>query len=69
MINRMFTGLMQLKDAMTEVAKGEGDLTLRLAEDGAEEIAETAHVVGLVSSKNADFTAKRWRLVNSAKLG
>jgi methyl-accepting chemotaxis protein len=41
-INRMFAGLMQLKAAMTEVAKGEGDLTLRLAEDGAEEIAETA---------------------------
>jgi methyl-accepting chemotaxis protein len=41
-INRMFTGLMHLKVAMTEVAQGEGDLTLRLSEDGAEEIADTA---------------------------
>ncbi|BEV73246.1 MULTISPECIES: methyl-accepting chemotaxis protein [unclassified Paludibacterium] len=42
-IARMFGGLMALKAAMVEVSRGEGDLTLRLAEDGAEEIAETAH--------------------------
>jgi len=42
-INRMLSGLMHLKSAMTEVAHGEGDLTLRLDESGAEEIAETAH--------------------------
>ncbi|BEV73245.1 MULTISPECIES: methyl-accepting chemotaxis protein [unclassified Paludibacterium] len=42
-IARMFGGLMHLKSAMIEVSRGEGDLTLRLDEDGAEEIAETAH--------------------------
>jgi methyl-accepting chemotaxis protein len=42
-IARLFGGLMQLKAAMTEVAKGEGDLTLRLDEHGSDEIAETAH--------------------------
>ncbi|TDR76665.1 methyl-accepting chemotaxis protein [Paludibacterium purpuratum] len=41
-ITRMFGGLMALKGAMVEVSKGEGDLTLRLDESGAEEIAETA---------------------------
>ncbi|MBV8646171.1 MAG: methyl-accepting chemotaxis protein [Paludibacterium sp.] len=42
-IARMFGGLMVLKNAMVEVSKGEGDLTLRLEETGAAEIVETAH--------------------------
>jgi methyl-accepting chemotaxis protein len=41
-IASLFGGLMHLKAAMTEVAKGEGDLTLRLDEGGSVEIAETA---------------------------
>ena len=42
-IAKLFGGLMQLKAAMVEVSRGEGDLTLRLDESGSDEIAETAH--------------------------
>jgi methyl-accepting chemotaxis protein len=41
-ISRLLGGLRQLRSAMLEVAKGEGDLTRRIEEGGSDEIAETA---------------------------
>jgi len=64
-ISRMFGGLMHLKAAMSEVSKGEGDLTLRLDDSGSDEIAETARAFnlfigrlqGMFNSLRGDATA------------
>ncbi|KMN35781.1 hypothetical protein VI26_09340 [Chromobacterium sp. LK1] len=41
-IGRMLAGLVRLKNAMEDISHGEGDLTLRLKDDGQDEIAATA---------------------------
>ncbi|RXZ42046.1 methyl-accepting chemotaxis protein [Crenobacter cavernae] len=41
-IGRMLAGLLKLKAAMADIAKGEADLTRRLDESGRDEIADTA---------------------------
>ncbi|RMC91285.1 methyl-accepting chemotaxis protein, partial [Aquitalea palustris] len=42
LLGRMLGGLVALKNAMEDIAHGEGDLTLRLQEGGQDEIAATA---------------------------
>ncbi|MCW3480003.1 methyl-accepting chemotaxis protein [Neisseriaceae bacterium JH1-16] len=41
-IGRMLLGLIRLRDAMADIAQGDGDLTLRLNDQGSDEIAATA---------------------------
>ncbi|UTH75219.1 methyl-accepting chemotaxis protein [Chromobacterium sp. IIBBL 290-4] len=41
-IGKMLAGLVRLKAAMEDIARGQGDLTLRLKDDGQDEIAATA---------------------------
>jgi len=41
-IGRMLQGLNRLRDAMADIAQGDGDLTLRLDDKGSDEIAATA---------------------------
>jgi methyl-accepting chemotaxis protein len=41
-IGKMLAGLVKLKAAMEDIARGQGDLTLRLKDDGQDEIAATA---------------------------
>ncbi|WP_047250270.1 methyl-accepting chemotaxis protein [Chromobacterium subtsugae] len=41
-IGKMLAGLTRLKAAMEDIARGQGDLTLRLKDDGQDEIAATA---------------------------
>ncbi|XLM21345.1 methyl-accepting chemotaxis protein, partial [Chromobacterium piscinae] len=41
-IGKMLSGLVKLKTAMEDIARGQGDLTLRLKDDGQDEIAATA---------------------------
>ncbi|MDN0082093.1 methyl-accepting chemotaxis protein [Crenobacter sp. SG2305] len=41
-IGRMLQGLNRLRDAMADIAQGDGDLTLRLDDTGSDEIAATA---------------------------
>ncbi|WP_293765688.1 methyl-accepting chemotaxis protein [uncultured Aquitalea sp.] len=42
LVGRMLSGLVTLKGAMEDIARGQGDLTLRLKDDGQDEIAATA---------------------------
>ncbi|OWY39203.1 chemotaxis protein [Xenophilus sp. AP218F] len=66
-LRRLLAGLFQVRDAMREIAQGEGDLTRRIAVQGEDEVAETAQAFNqFVGQLNALFRELRDEAVQLA---
>ena len=52
MTNAAFKRILLVRDALTDVSTGSGDLTKRLPADGADEAAQIAHAFNLFAERS-----------------